>query len=144
MERQELVSATLEDLFPGHYTEFIKEDHSYWVAFAQGEGPTADLSENNWIKYRTKYPKRSGMVTWFKIKVTYIRAGVAFYQLEDFHQANETYFLFGSIMAGHLIPTQINVEELTKFWKEVMGFKSADFSKTVWNNYNDSIKIYTI
>ena len=136
-----MISSTLGDIYGRkYYHNFIREGECYWFGFAQGEGPTEDMNENQWNEYRIKHPKRiKGMVVYFKIQVTYIRAGVVFYNLPDFPQANERYFSDHSIMAERIRPAKINLDEVREHWLktndyDIFGDNRLGFSKE--DNYN--------
>ena len=110
-----MISLKLKSLYGQNYQKYIKEGESYLVAFTRYDGPCNEINEDQWNAYRIKYPKRAKpMVTWFKIKITYLRSGVAFYALEEFPQCNEQYFLVGSLFAEALIPCNINLDILEK------------------------------
>ena len=136
-----MVSSIIGDIYGRKYChEFIREGECYWFGFAQGEGPTDELNENQWNEYRIKHPKRiRGMVVYFKLKITYIRAGVVFYSLPDFPHVNERYFVMGSYMSEQIRPAKVNLKEVREHWlktnsydifEEKLGFEKKE------DNYN--------
>ena len=136
-----MVSSIIGDIYGRKYChKFIREGECYWFGFVQGEGPTDEINENQWNEYRIKHPKRvRGMVVYFKLKITYIRAGVVFYSLPDFPQVNERYFVMGSYMSEQIRPAKVNLKEVREHWlktnnydifEEKLGFEKKE------DNYN--------
>jgi len=137
----EKVSAAMVDLFDKDYYKYLKEGNEYWWAFGRSEGPISELSEDRYNEYRVKYPKRAkSMVTWFKITITYIRAGIVFYRLTDF-DTNEAYFINQSIMSEKLIPCIINKEELKEYWLNTFNFEIDDYD---YDTFDNSIEIKVV
>lgn len=124
------IKPTLKSLWGKVYLKHIKVGYTFWVPLDRDQVP---VSEDRWNDYRIKFPKRSkSLVTWFRIRITYIRSGVFFYVIDNFVNVPEQYFLEDSLFAEALIPCIINLKELEEYWG--MPFDNID-------NYNDPIDI---
>lgn len=142
----EKLSACIKDLYlPCDIASHIREGEEYWYGFGRSEGIMQDISENDFIRYRVKYPKRAkSLVTWAKVRITYKRSGIVFYDLPDFPKIKEGYFIEDSYMYSRLIPCKINMNELREYY-EGLGYNSEEyFSDIKWDDNDGSIEIESI
>lgn len=56
---------------------------------------------------------------WHKIKITYLRSGIAFYVVTDVPEYAERSFAVGSLMAATLVPAELDpIRDLTEEFKD--------------------------
>jgi hypothetical protein len=121
------LSTQLDKLYgKDNYQSHIKVGKEYWWCFFDEKDVTPG---------------------WHKIKITYLRSGIAFYVVTDVPEYAERSFALGSLMAATLVPAELDpIRDLTEEFKDSsMARKLYYFDPTYtvvsnWSN-EDEIEI---